>query len=70
MRWILAHTTPWERGSDAISNTFIRSIYKAAGIKTHPLKRGVSLDLEAYCTNIDEYKINFANYFTKKPELV
>ena len=70
MRWILAHATPWERGSDAISNTFIRSIYKAIGIKTHPLKKGISLDLEAYCTNLKDYKNNFADYFSKKPEIV
>ena len=70
MRWILAHSTPWERGSDAISNTFIRAVYKAAGIKAYPLKRGVSLDLEAYCTNLKEYKNNFAGYFLKKPEIV
>ena len=70
IRWILAHATPWERGSDAISNTFIRSIYKAMGIKAGPLKRGVSLDLEAYCTNIDEYKKNFPCYFNKKPEII
>lgn len=70
IRWILAHATPWERGSDAISNTFIRSIYKAMGVKAYPLKRGVSLDLEAYCTNLDEYKRNFASYFSKKPEII
>ena len=70
MRWILAHSTPWERGSDAISNTFIRSIYKAMGIKAYPLKKGVSLDLEAYCTNLDDYKKKFANYFIKKPEII
>lgn len=70
MRWILAHATPWERGSDAISNTFIRSIYKAAGIKTHPLRRGISLDLEAFCTNLEEYKKNFSDYFVKKPHIV
>ena len=70
MRWILAHATPWERGSDAISNTFIRAIYKAMGIKAYPLKRGVSLDLEAYCTNLDEYKKNFVSYFSKKPEII
>lgn len=70
IRWILAHATPWERGSDAISNTFIRAIYKAIGIKAYPLKKGVSLDLEAYCTNLDEYKKNFAAYFTKKPDIV
>ena len=70
IRWILAHATPWKRGSDAISNTFIRSIYKAIGIKTYPLKRGVSLDLEAYCTNLDEYKKNFSSYFSKKPKII
>ena len=67
IRWILAHSTPWERGSDAISNTFIRSVYKAMGIKTSPLKRGISLDLEAYCTNLEEYKNNFSSYFRKSP---
>ena len=70
MRWILAHATPWERGSDAISNTFIRTIYKALGIKTSPLKRGVSLDLEAYCTNLKDYKENFSDYFSHKPYIV
>ena len=70
IRWILAHTTPWERGSDAISNVFMRSIYKAIGIKTSPLKRNVSLDLEAYCTNLEEYKKNFASYFAHKPYIV
>jgi len=70
IRWILAHATPWERGSDAISNTFIRAIYKSMGVKAYPLKKGVSLDLEAYCTNLDEYKKNFASYFSKKPEII
>jgi len=70
IRWILAHATPWERGSDAISNTFIRSVYKAMGIKTTPLKKGISLDLEAYCTNLEDYKKNFSDYFVKKPVIV
>ena len=70
IRWILAHVTPWERGSDAISNTFVRSIYKAMGIKTYPLKKGVSLDLEAYCTNLEDYQKKFPNYFSKKPKVI
>ena len=53
LRWILAHSTPWERGSDAISNVFMRSLYKAIGIKTYPIKKDVSLDLEAYCTELN-----------------
>ncbi len=70
MRWVLAHSTPWFRGSDAISNVFMRTIYKAAGVKCHPLKKGVSLDLEAYCTELKDYKQNFPNYFENPPEVV
>ena len=70
IRWVLAHATPWMRGSDAISNVFIRAIYKALGIKTFPLAKGISLDLEAYCTDLKDYKKNFITYFQKAPEIV
>ena len=70
IRWILAHSTPWIRGSDAISNIFMRAMYKAIGVKTYPIKKDVSLDLEAYCTNIDEYKKLFPSYFDKAPEII
>lgn len=39
IRWVIAHATPWERGSDSIANVFIRSIYKALGVKATPLKK-------------------------------
>ena len=70
IRWILAHATPWSRGSDAISNVFIRVMYKAIGVKAYPLKKGVSLDLEAYCTELAEYKKRFSEYFEKPPEII
>lgn len=70
MRWILAHATPWVRGSDAISNVFMRAMYKAIGIKSYPLKEGISLDLEAYCTELSDYKKEFPSYFEKPPEIV
>jgi len=70
MRWVLAHSTPWVRGSDAISNIFMRSVYKAVGVKTYPIKKGISLDLEAYCTNLDDYKKLWTTYFDKVPEIV
>ncbi len=70
IRWILAHATPWVRGSDAISNTLIRAIYKSMGVKTVQLKKGVSLDIEAYCTNLNDYKNKFASYFTKEPQII
>ncbi len=70
IRWVLAHSTPWLRGSDSISNVFIRSIYKALGIKTYPLAKNISLDLEAYCTNLTDYKNKFVLYFEKPPEVI
>ena len=70
IRWILAHSTPWVRGSDAIANVFVRSLYKSFGVKVHPLKKNVSLDLEAYCTELKDYKENFHKYFVKSPEIL
>jgi len=70
IRWVLAHSTPWKRGSDAISNIFMRALYKSIGIKTYPLKKSVSLDLEAYCTELSDYKKLFPTYFEKIPEIV
>lgn len=70
IRWILAHATPWERGSDSISNSLMRAIYKSMGIKTYPAAKGVSFDLQAYCTELEDYKRNFANYFSKPPKVI
>ena len=70
IRWILAHSTPWMRGSDTISNVFIRAIYKALGIKSYPVKKNISLDLEAFCTELNDYKDNFTRYFTKPPKII
>jgi len=70
IRWVLAHSTPWLRGSDAISNVFMRAIYKSIGVKTYPAKKGVSFDLQAYCTKLSDYKKDFPTYFTKPPVVI
>lgn len=70
IRWILAHSMPWERGSDAISNVLIRAMYKSIGIKSYPLKKGLSLDLEAFCTELKDYKAKFPSFFEKPPEII
>lgn len=70
MRWILAHSMPWERGTDSISNVFMRAIYKATGVKAYPPAKGISFDLEAFCTNLEEYKKNFPTFFEKPLEII
>ena len=70
IRWVLAHATPWLRGSDTISNVLMRAIYKAVGVKTYPPAKGVSFDMEAFCTNLEDYKKKFPTYFEKAPEVI
>ena len=48
----------------------MRAMYKSLGIKSFPIKRGISLDLEAYCTEMSDYKKNFGNYFEKPPQII
>ena len=70
IRWIMAHSMPWERGSDSTSNIFMRALYKAMGIKAYPSAKGISYDLEAFCTNLDEYKAKFNSFFEKPLEVI
>lgn len=70
MRWILAHATPWQRGSDAISNVFMRALYKAFGVKAGESAKEISFDLEAYCTNLQDYQNKFPTFFKKTPEVI
>lgn len=70
IRWVLAHATPWLRGSDAISNVFMRAMLKAVGVKAYPPAKNISFDLEAYCTELVDYKKNFNNYFEKPLEVI
>ena len=70
IRWLMAHITPWERGSDAISNIFMRVLLKNFGIKAGKSIKNLSFDLEAYCTNIKEYQQKFPTYFSKEIKVI
>ena len=69
IHWVIAHTMPWGRGSDAIANAYVKSLYESLGIKTYPPKEGISFDLEAFCTNLDDYKKNYKNLYSQNPEI-
>ena len=70
IRWLMAHITPWERGSDAISNVFMRALFKAFGVKTSPSVKNFSFDLEAYCINVNDYKQKFPEFFSSKVKVI
>ena len=56
MYFLMANAMPYERGSNGIADIFMRSMYKELGIEMPALKPGVSLDLEAFCLDLNEYK--------------
>ena len=61
--FISANVMPFARGSNGISDIFMRCIYDNLGIDQPALKRGVSLDLEAFCMDINEYKQRWLSFF-------
>ncbi len=63
--FLMANAMPYERGSNGIADIFMRSIYKELGIEMPALKHGVSLDLEAFCLDLNEYKKKWRSFFEK-----
>ena len=65
--YIMGNAMPWRRGSNGISDIYMRSCYQALGIEQPALRRGVSLDLESFCTDMDDYSKNWSNFFEERP---
>ena len=65
MYFLMANAMPYRRGSNGIADIFMRSIYKELGIDMPALKSGVSLDLEAFCLDLDTYKKKWHSFFEK-----
>lgn len=61
--YLMANTTPFERGSNGISDVLMRSQYSALGMSKPHVRKGVGLDLEAFCMNLDEYKLKWNSFF-------
>ena len=59
----MANVMPYSRGSNGISDILMRSIYKSLGINQPALKHGVSLDLEAFCMDLNQYKKKWSSFF-------
>lgn len=67
IHWLLSHSMPWGRGSAGISDAYVKALYKALGIQLSPPRRGVSFDLEAFCTELEDYRRNYKNLYERAP---
>lgn len=63
MYFLMANIMPYERGSNGISDILMRSIYKGLDIEQPAIKHGISLDLEAFCMDLNEYKKKWTDFF-------
>lgn len=61
--YLIANTCPFQRGSNGITDVLMRSQYSALGINKPHIKKGIGLDLEAFCMNLDEYKLKWNDFF-------
>jgi len=70
IQWLIAQDSPYKRGSDSIANLITKSLMHSYGIEISPVKEGVSLDFEAFYTDLDEYIEKYPTFFEKIPEKV
>ena len=68
MHWLLVHSVPYLRGSDAIINVFIKSLYCALGIELSAPREGISFDLEAFCTELKDYVKEYPKLYESEPK--
>lgn len=61
--YLMSNTCPFERGSNGINDILMRSQYSALGINMPHVKKGVGLDLEAFCMDLNEYKMKWNSFF-------
>ncbi len=67
MHWLLATNAPFQRGSDSISSGLSKAIFQAYDIQISPLKKGISIDFEAFSTNMEDFVKNYSTFFKAKP---
>ena len=67
IQWLIAQETPYLKGSDSVANILMRSIAHSYNVPISPLKEGISLDFEAFYSNLDDYVKNYPNFFETNP---
>jgi Avirulence protein len=67
MHWWLAHAMPSERGSAVQADIFVRGVMKAHGIAPPPWASGVSPDITAMTSTMEDFVVNYAQLFERQP---
>lgn len=68
IQWLISQECPYMRGNDSIANLLAKSIMHCYNLRISPIKEGVSLDFEAFCSDLDDYIKQYPNFFEKYPK--
>ena len=63
IHWWLSHLMPYRRGSAAISDMLIRSLFESRGVVPGPWRPGVLPDVEALVTPLEKYIEQYKSLF-------
>ncbi len=66
IHWCIAQSMPFKRGSAAIADAYAKSLFEGLNIQVAPWKEGLSPDMEAFITPLDEYSKKYKTFFEKK----
>ncbi len=66
INWLLAQESPYKRGNDSIASVLTKSILRAYDVEIFPVKKGKSLDFEAFYRDLDEYIEKYPGFFEKE----
>lgn len=61
--YLMANTCPYFNGTNGMCDILMRSMYAVFGINKPHIKHGISLDLESFCMNLDDYKQKWNSFF-------
>ena len=61
--YLMANTCPYYNGTSGMCDILMRSMYAVFGIDKPHIKHGISLDLESFCMNLNDYKKRWNNCF-------
>lgn len=70
INWLMAQGLPYSRGGNSIATVLTRAIEHSYGIDVSAVKKGKSLDFEAFDLNLEDYVALYPNLFVRKPEKI
>ena len=68
IQWLISQGCPFWKGNDSIANLLTKAIMHCYGMELSQIKKGHSLDFEAFYRDLDDYIEKYPTFFEKYPK--